>query len=144
MWTYTGDPSANNKDEVRFLIGDTDNTDQIVTDEEITYAIAQESNNTLAAIRVVRAVIGKYAKKVDKAVGDLKISSSQMVEHYKDLLLYLEEQRLHADPPMPFAGGISISQKDTVEADSDRVEPSFTKGMHDNPEHSDKKDEYCE
>lgn len=143
-WTYTGSPSSSSKDEVRFLTGDTDNTSQIVTDEEILYAIGQESNNTLAAIRVVRAILGKYARKVDKSVGDLKISNSQVVTHYKELLESLENLRTHSDPPMPFAGGISQSGKDTLEADADRVEPSFKRGMHDNPEHSDDRGDFCD
>jgi len=136
-WTYTGDPSANDRDEVRFLIGDTDNTDQIVLDEEIAYAIAQEANNRLAAIRIIRAVAGKYSRKVDKAVGDLKMSYGQIAKHYIDLAVHLESADDNLYAPLAYAGGISYSGKDTVKADTDRVDPSFTKGIHDNPENND-------
>jgi hypothetical protein len=33
----------------------------------------------------------------------------------------------------PYAGGISIGDKDSVEDDSDRVAPAFKRGMHDSP-----------
>jgi len=132
-WTYTGDPSANNRDEVRFLIGDTDNADKIVQDEEIAYAIANEANNRLAAIRIVRTLAGKYARKVDKTVGDLKISYSQIYKHYVDLATFLEESDANLYAPIAYAGGISVSDKDSVRDNSDRADPMFTKGMNDNP-----------
>lgn len=132
-WTYTGDPSANNRDEVRFLIGDNDNTNQLVSDEEIAYAIANEATNKLAAIRIVRSLAGKYATKVDKTVGDLKISYSQMTKHFKELAVFLEESDASLYAPIPYAGGISISDKETDRSDSDRSSPMFTKGMDDNP-----------
>lgn len=37
-WNYSG-PSASDKDAVRFLIGDTDVDDQLLSDEEITYLV---------------------------------------------------------------------------------------------------------
>jgi len=45
----------------------------------------------------------------------------------------------------PYAGGISISDKDTYESDIDRVKPRFYRGMHDFPgtlanSHSDDED----
>jgi len=135
-WTYSGDPGSTSRDEVRFLIGDTDNGDQIVSDEEIAYAIAQEGNNRLAAIRVIRATAGKYARKVDKAVGDLKMSYGQIAKHYMDLAVFLESSDDNLYAPMAYAGGITHSGKDSVKADTDRVDPSFTKGVHDNPENN--------
>jgi hypothetical protein len=140
-WTYTGDPSANNRDEVRFLIGDTDNTDPIVQDEEIAYAVAQEANNRLAAIRIVRSLIGKYSRKVDKSVGDLKISYSQIAKNYTDLAKFLEESDDNLYAPIAYAGGISLSDKDTVRQDSDRTDPIFKKGMNDNPVNNTDNDE---
>ncbi len=36
-WTYGGDPSANARDAIRFLIGDTDTNDQLLNDAEIAW-----------------------------------------------------------------------------------------------------------
>ena len=48
-WTYAGDPAASNLATVRFLIGDTDTTDQLLNDAEIT-GVGSASGSTLAAI----------------------------------------------------------------------------------------------
>lgn len=131
-WTYSGDPSATARDEVRFLTGDTDTTDQLVTDEEIAYAIAQEANNRGAAVRVARAVAAKFARRSDMSVGDLSYSYSQRAKAYYELADKLElDAALYS--AMPYAGGITISGKETVENDSDRAPPAFKRGGMDNP-----------
>ncbi|MFA6358710.1 MAG: hypothetical protein WCY09_08665 [Candidatus Omnitrophota bacterium] len=48
---------------------------------------------------------------------------------------------------VPYAGGISISDKDTYESNTDRVKPRFYRGMHDFPgtlanAHADDDDDY--
>lgn len=133
-WTYGGDPSANDRDEVRFLVGDTDSDHQLVTDEEIAYAVAQEANNRAAAARVARALAAKFSRLVDYAVGDLKYSYSQRVRQLRELATELTTDSGMASA-RPYCGGISVDDKDTVEQDTDRVEPAFSKGMHDRDGH---------
>lgn len=130
-WTYGGDPTANNRDEVRFLVGDTDTGDQLITDEEIAYAVAEAHTNRGAAALIARAVAAKFARRADKSVGDLRISYSQQHKHYLELAGRLESET--AFEITPYAGGISKDDKETQEEDTDRVEPSFAVGMHDNP-----------
>lgn len=131
-WTYDGDPSANDRDEVRYLVGDTDTSSQLTTDEEIAYAVAEEADNLMAAARVAKALAAKFARLADKAVGDLNISYSQRQEAYLNLAKELETRSNRSGAP-PYAGGISISDKETVVDNDDRVEPAFRKGMNDNP-----------
>lgn len=132
-WTYTGDPSATDRDEVRFLIGDTDFNKPLVQDEEIAYAVAQEGNNRMAAVRVARAIAFKYGSKVDKAVGDLRLSYSQLHKQYLSLAKVLAADAA-VYGGIPYAGGIGVSDKDGNEAKVDRVEPNIRIGMHDNPD----------
>lgn len=129
-WTYGGDPSANDRDEVRFLVGDTDTTDQLVTDEEIAYSVSDEATNYNAAAKIARAIAAKFSRKVDKSVGDLKQAYSQRVKQYLELAERLEGEAV-GRTAKAYAGGISKSDKETVEEDSDRVEPAFEIGMHD-------------
>lgn len=131
-WTYSGDPSSSDRDEVRFLVGDTDTSDQLVTDEEIAYAVTEEADNLMAASRVAKAIAAKFARLVDKSVGDLKISYNQRQKAFLDLASELEK-RSNESGAAPYAGGISISDKETVVDDADRVEPAFKRGMNDNP-----------
>ncbi len=129
-WTYSGDPAATDRDAVRFMIGDTDSTDEQLSDEEVAYAIAQEATLTHAAIYLARGLATKFARLVDMAIGDLKYSYSQRQGNYESLVERLETIR-DESAASPYAGGISVSDKDTREEDSDRVDPIFKKGMFD-------------
>jgi hypothetical protein len=129
-WTYGGDPSASDRDEVRFLVGDTDTTEQLVTNEEIAYAILKSSNNQLAAACIANALAAKFARKADKSVGDLSITYSQQAKQFRELAAQLMKDG-SISGAMPYASGISVSGKDTVEEDTDRVQPSFRRGQFD-------------
>lgn len=77
-WTYSGNPSASNLDKVRFLCGDTDTTNQQVSNEEITFLLTEwNSNAYIAASEACVAIAGKLAAKADmsRSVGDLSIST---------------------------------------------------------------------
>jgi len=43
-WTYSGNPANSSSDAVRFLIGDTDTTDQLISNEEIAYLVTVHGN----------------------------------------------------------------------------------------------------
>jgi len=129
-WTYSGNPSLTTRDAVRFLVGDTDNVNQLVTDEEIAYALAQEGSAYIAAALIARGLAGKFSKYVDQSVGDLSISYSQRVTQYNDLAKRLEAQG-SSSLGIPFAGGISQADKTTREEDTDRVPTAAKVGVHD-------------
>ena len=82
------------------------------------------------AIACIEGLISKFSRRVTKSVGDLSISYSEILKNYRDLLSGLKNKatiKLCA----PYAGGISVADKQTDEGDSDRVQPFFYKGMHD-------------
>lgn len=96
MWTYSGDPTDSAKDEVRFLIGDTDSSTQLISDEEINYLVGIHpavvgSANYLAAAAAARAVAGKYTGAVSKQVGSLRINLAERASQYAELAKSLEE-----------------------------------------------------
>lgn len=133
-WSYSGDPNDCSKDLVRFLIGDTDLDDQQLSDEEINAMLTNNSSNAyMAAVACVRALIGRFTRYVTKSVGDLSISYGERLSNYQDLLAQLQQQSALSATSIaaPFCGGISVSDKETRAADSDRVAPAFTIGMHD-------------
>lgn len=129
-WTYSGDPSASLRDEVRFLIGDTDTSDQQLSDAEVDYTLTSASDDaSLAAVKCAQALAAHYARRADKTVGDLSLSYSQLSKHYLDLVAQLQATAAVA-LAAPYAGGISVSDKETDEDDSDRVQPAFRVGLH--------------
>lgn len=128
-WTYYGDPSDNTKDEVRFLVGDTNSDDRLVEDEEINYALANESVYNAAAT-VAKAIAAKFAREADFSVDGLSKSLSQRAEHYRSLSAELS-QKAATKAVTPYAGGISISDKNAVDSDADRVSPRFYRDQFD-------------
>lgn len=130
-WSYSGNPASSTLDKVRWLVGDTDTTDQQLSNEEIAAALVDAGGNPyVAAVICVEALISHYARLVTKSVGDLSISYGDVVKNYQSLLGTLQKKAT-IQLCKPYAGGISIADKETDEGDSDRVQPSFYKGMHD-------------
>lgn len=126
-WSYTADPTNRPIDAVRFLIGDTDSTDQLIQDQEIQWFLLNEPV-IRAAARAAEAIAAKFSRKADKRVGDLWLELSQRAKQYRELAGELWEQAGGKSPNLalaPYAGGISRADKDSVEEDSDRVRPAF-------------------
>lgn len=132
-WTFTStDVSGTSRDQIRTYIGDTDSSDQLLSDEQIALALTDGGEVRTAASIAADFVAAKFARKADKSIGDLSISYAQMAKHYADLA-----SRLRASASrevLPYFGGISETAKDTRESDTDRVKPGITITMMDNPE----------
>lgn len=149
-WTYDGAPgtsdAAGRRDSVRFLVGDTDTNDQQVTDEEITFALNSAADDVyLAAAITARAISGKYARRVDTSVESIRSSYSQLRENYLKLAQRLEKQaKKYGSVGMgvPVAGGISVSEIDSNEENSDRPDPAFRRRMFRNPPDGYDEDDY--
>lgn len=132
-WNYSGDPSKSPLDELRFTIGDTDKSEQLLLDGELNFLISK-SNGSIpgAAIRACEMVMAKYARLADESVGQVKISYSQKAKAYREMRDDLR-QRQAIDDCVPYAGGISNADKQGNQGNSDRVAPAFTKDMFDSP-----------
>ena len=141
-WTYGGDPDANARDAIRFLSGDTDTNDQLINDEEIGWVNKEVTGSSTAttglydaAYRCCLTIASKFSRLADQSVGDLRVSLSQKATAYR---LQAEELKSLAtregSVPTPYAGGISISDKDIDRDDSDRVAPWVSTGQFTNKE----------
>lgn len=130
-WTYIF-PITTPKDEVRFLSGDTDAARPLAQDEEIAYVLSKQPNVTLAAAIVCDAIVGKLSQNTDAKVGDVSESSSQAAEAFRKKAADLRKEA--AKLALPRFGGITISSKETLDRDSDLVQPSFRIGQDDHPE----------
>jgi len=102
-WTYSGDPTASNKDAVRFEIGDTDTNDQLLTDEEIVYALSVESRIYGAAARCCEALARKFARQADFTLGPQHVAASQRSEAFARLGRDLKSRIASSAPP--YMGG---------------------------------------
>lgn len=133
-WSYSGDPSTSDKDMVRLLIGDVDEDDQLLSDEEIEAVLAVYTNIHLASSVLAESISGMFSRLADKSIGDYSISLSQMSEQYRLLADRLRRyMSISASiKAQPFAGGISRQQKTEAVQNEDRVTPSFKRGMNEN------------
>jgi hypothetical protein len=134
-FTYSGSPSSSNKDFVRFIIGDTDEDDQKLQDEEINGAVSVWGNKFKAAAECCRAIAAKAARKVSSAVGDLRAELQQEHQHYLGLAEYYDSKI--AVRVKPYAGGISKAEKEDEQDRSDRVRPWASRNQFDYASHQD-------
>ncbi|MGE3510710.1 MAG: hypothetical protein AB7N65_17695 [Vicinamibacterales bacterium] len=132
-WTYSGDPSASDLDAVRFAIGDTVSADPLLTDEEIEFLLAATSATVASAsVAAARNLAARFARDVDRQVGNLRISASQRAASFRALAVQLEADRVAAlGTGVPYAGGISAADKDTRYDNDDRVHGSFFRSSED-------------
>lgn len=137
-FSYSGNPADSEKDQVRFLIGDTDPRDPQLLDAEIQWLIDTEGGPLDAAIAAAVGVAAKLSREVDATD---ETSEGQktgrkrevLAKHYRDLADDLRRRRIK--PVAAYAGGLSQAEKETVRSDTDRVAPTFTRHLHDNPRH---------
>ncbi len=125
--TYDSSLSTS-RDKVRFLIGDTSNSSatELLADGEITWLLSEESSDVYrTAVAAAEAVAAKFSRLADTSVGDTSVSASQKAEAYRKLAADLRTKALERGTAAPFAGGISISDRDTREADTDRPAMAF-------------------
>lgn len=129
-WTYSGNPKTSPGDEIRFLIGDTVPDDPLLQDEEIGYAYLEESNVIEAAISCALAIAAKFSRQADRDNGKLKVSLSQRAKAYHDLA---DKLRLKMGVlATPYAGGLTISEKQTLGQNTDATQSAFSRGQMNN------------
>ncbi|CAB4139492.1 hypothetical protein UFOVP346_52 [uncultured Caudovirales phage] len=142
-WSYSSNDlnlttSSGRLNTVRFLIGDTDTTDQLVQNEEITFALSILNNNVYTSAGwVCRAIAAKFSRLVDTEISAaLSAKYSTRAKQYQQLATQVENQgkRLGGRSLGVSAGGISESAMYTAEVDPDRVKPAFRVGQFDNTE----------
>ena len=120
-------------DRVRVLCGDPAGDTQVLDDSTISFFLEEYNGNYYrAAADSAAAIAAYYAGQVDVRVGILSSSNSQKTKQFADLATALRrraEERA-TSCAVPFAGGISVADKEVTEANTDRVEPSFTRDLH--------------
>lgn len=140
-WNYGGDPSASDKDYVRFLIGDTIPADELLQDEEINAVLVVQPNVYLASAICCEAIAGKFSRLADTTVGKTSLSYSQKAKAYLELAKRLRIQYRLQFKAVPYAGGISKNDKKIDEDNSDRVKPFFERDLFTNKDSEEPKDD---
>ena len=131
---YGGDPANSNNDAVRALLGDTSTSTALLSDSEVSWLVASHPNVYYTAAVGADMLFANNATSVtSKKVGDLSLvlgGGAGGATNYKQLG---EELRLTAARMgvKGYAGGISVSDKDTQIGDTDWDRSEIELGMHD-------------
>lgn len=128
-WTFTGQPGDSDLDHVRVLLGDTRNDDQLLGDSIISWALTEYGNPRKAASACARILAAEYARLVDKG-GSAGANNSEKSKQYNDLAEQIEKGVVVL--AKPFGGGISVSDKEAREDDTNRVPSEFFRNQWDN------------
>ena len=139
-WTYsppdgTGDT---NRDKVRLLIGDTNTSDQLLSDEELCFLQTEFGSATdiySTALAAIDVIIAELARKPDsKSVGPLSLSYASRIANLERARKRIEVLSMKkGGAPTPYAGGISIADKEIDENDDDVTQHHVQVGGFDNP-----------
>ena len=130
MSTFTYSSTlATDKDKVRFKIGDTDTLFPQVYDEEIAALLVTYTSVLETSIQCVRFLIGKYSFRANETVGKISVQYDTAVKSLQAKLKDLQNESANSGLGL-YGGGISVSDKQSVEDNTDNVKPLFTKEMH--------------
>lgn len=114
-WTYSGDPETNEKDMYRFYVGDTDEDDPILQDEEIEFIISEYPNHTVRLYLLFDRAAGFFARQIKRKVGPIEEDPTSRMRYFSAKALYYQRLTAASNIPMPKSTPII-----------------FRKGMHDN------------
>lgn len=133
-FTYTN-PTFSEVDAVRFLLGDTNERQALLQDEEIQWVIdTWQGKNSLYFYASVcaEAVAAKLAREVSLSADGQSLSLSELQEKYTRLAhsLRAQHQELLASGVGIHAGGMSAGEQ----RDPTLLPLAFGTQMHDNPE----------
>ena len=127
-WSYDSNLKAE-KDQVRFLIRDTNSAGQLFQDEEIKWMIANEQNIYMAAAQLCDNLVVKAGNVRSKKISEFSITYDS--HFYKSLAGSLRARGCNYQTP--YAGGISMADKLAVQQDSDWVTPAISRDLDRNP-----------
>lgn len=120
---------------VRLLIGDTDTNDQIMQNEEIVFALAQTTDNVYyAGSWACHMIASKYSRLVDLKIEGSSTNYSDLAKQYITMSDHLNDlgKRTNGRSLGVSAGGISITDMQVAQDDTDRVDPAFRTQQFDN------------
>jgi hypothetical protein len=126
-WTYDSTDLSTDLAKVRLHVGDTNTNDQLLTDEEINYALSLETAILLASARCCDFIVSKLARDIDRSNIGMNAQRSQKIQHYMDLAVRLRQEYSTSSDGLGevFVGGVSDANNQTLADDSDYRQAVF-------------------
>lgn len=128
--------TAASLDLLKTLLGDTDESNRIMSDPEYEAAIVIETELYRAAALCCKMMAARYAQIVNINVGgSIEYGARDKFNHYMDLAKqYLTEAQTGVSAAaLPKVLGISKTAMEAQREETDRVQPAFRRDQHTNP-----------
>lgn len=134
-WTYSGDPTTSQLDEVRFLVQDTDPELKLLSNPEISYLLGFwmpiYCSTYFVAHIAARRISAKFTGVVTVNADGVAVNVSDLSERYDTLAARLRAEYVESS----VGGEIDLSGLMMGATNEPGVLPlSFAKGLFDNPE----------
>lgn len=127
QWTYSGNPAASPRDELRFLLDDVNHEKPLLSDGECDYLLFQAGDfPLLASINGLQQLIMRCRNMVDQSVGSVSVSWSQRTTNLQGILAMRREQLVRQGYAGIRAGGLSVTEKQRYASQCDLVQPQLT------------------
>lgn len=113
------------RDKVRFLVGDTDDDNQMLSDSEIAFALSENNDGIyLASADLCEALAAGFARDVNYRFSTLWLNAGDAYKHFVDRGIQLRSDAESATGQPIFTMG------EGTDPDAPEI---FWYGMHDNP-----------
>lgn len=112
-------------DKVRLMIGDTDSSDWLLSDDEVDFFVSECPNLNIAAAAAAEAIAAKFARGYNFTTDGQSFNRSERVEHYLQLAQNL-------DPSNARNGVGSIATAATTKVDGYSDDIDFQEGAGQN------------
>lgn len=84
-WTYSGNPTNSQIDECRFLLGDTNESEPIMQDEEIQYIIDMyEGNKNQILYQLFSRAATIFARDIKRSLGPQSEDPTERLKYFKE------------------------------------------------------------
>jgi len=94
-WTYTNNPSESSRDALRLAVGDTNQEDPRLSDEEVEHFLSlYPCSMNMAAADAAEAIAARYSSMAVSYVGDLDNSPHLKAEYYLKLARQLRSREV--------------------------------------------------
>ena len=125
-WTYTNNPAGSSRDALRLAVGDTIETDQRLSDEEVAHFLGLYPDSLdLAAAKAAEAIAARYSSMAVSYVGDLDNSPHLKAEYYLKLARQLRSRAKQEEEAVED----SIVASPGVSLEALHREPLFHRGV---------------
>lgn len=131
VFTYSGNPNNSDLDQVRFELQDTDETEALFSDSELSFLIDKYKQLDRVIYEACKILIAKYSRFVDESQGKISIRASQLVENYRNLLR--EYELILLANSCIYIGGVNTEEYENINHNKHLIKHQFSDNDGDNP-----------